>query len=214
MEITWYGLSCFRLMERGRASIVTDPYGIIWGYPQLKLRGSVVTVSQDSQHHNFVDAVSEVERVIDGPGEYEIGGVFIIGAMMTNTRKKVAERNVAYLFDCDGLTVLHLGALDYVPSQSAVEQMGAVNVAMVPVGGALDGSKAAEIVSLLEPDVIIPMHYKTPKLNLELQPVDKFLKEMGVTQLSEQPSVKITGSGLPDQTQVVLLENRQEVDNA
>ncbi|MBN1284258.1 MAG: MBL fold metallo-hydrolase [Anaerolineae bacterium] len=213
MEITWYGLSCFRLVERGRASIVTDPYGIIWGYPQLKLRGSVVTVSQDSLYHNFVDAVSDVQRTLTGPGEYEIGGVFIIGAVMIDPRRRDAEHNVAYLFDFDGLAVLHLGALDFVPSQSAVEQMGAVDVAMVPVGGALDAPKAAEVVSLLEPSIVIPMYYKTPKLSLELQPVDKFLKEMGVTQLPEEASLKVTRPTLPEQTQVVLLENRQELDS-
>lgn len=214
MEITWYGLSCFRLTERGNAAIVTDPYDDSLGYPPLKLRADVVTVSHEAPGHSYVKGVRGVQRAITGPGEYEVGGVFVIGVMMVNPGKASdnAVRNVAYLFDFDGLNVLHLGDLDHVPNQSAVDQLGAVDVVLVPVGGgdALDSARAAEVVSLLEPSIVVPMHYKTPGVRLNLAPVDKFLKEMGVANAQEVELLKVTRQTLPEQTQVVVLANRSQ----
>ncbi len=217
MEITWHGLSCFRVTERGHASVVTDPYDDSVGYPPLKLRADIVTVSHNAPGHANVKAVRGAQRIITGPGEYEIGGVFVIGAAMVNPRRKKNENptpNVVYLFDFGGLTVLHLGDLNYVPSQSEVDQLGAVDVALVPVGGgsSLDSAKAAEVISLLEPSIVVPMHFKTAEVNLKLAPVSKFLKEMGVTNPQEAESLKVSRADLPEQTQVVVLALRKQAD--
>ncbi len=217
MEIFWYGLSCFRLNERKMASVVTDPYDAsALGLSPLKVRADVVTVSMDAPDRSFTKGVGSVQRHITGPGEYEVGSVFIIGAPMVNAKKLKKDpdgvlRNVVYLFDYEGMTVLHLGGLDHVPGQSAVEKLGAVDVVLVPVGGGavLDSARAAEVVSLLEPSVVVPMHYRTPDLNLDLAPVDKFLKEMGVTNPQEEESLRVSRTTLPEQTEVVLLTNRQ-----
>src|SRR5574339_416161 len=80
MEITWYGHSCFRLTERNYATVVTDPYdNKSIGYDSLRLKSDIVTVSHEAPGHNYTDAVKGVSHVIDGPGEFEIGGVFITG---------------------------------------------------------------------------------------------------------------------------------------
>ena len=113
MEITWYGLSCFRLTERGLASIVTDPYDHrVTGYEPLKLKADIVTISHDAPGHNYAAGVKGKAHVITGPGEFEIGGVFITG-VQTNGVKRLSEepRNTLYVFDYDGLTVAHLGDL-------------------------------------------------------------------------------------------------------
>ncbi len=121
MEITYHGLSCFRLSERGMATIVTDPYDHnTVGFEPLKIKGDIVTVSHDAPGHNFVTAVKGRQHVIDSPGEYEIGGVFIT-AVQTNGKSKRSPdepRNILYVFDFNGLTVAHLGDLRRVPSQS------------------------------------------------------------------------------------------------
>lgn len=205
MELTWYGLSCFRLTERGQAAVVTDPYHNNLGLPALKVRGDVVTVSHDARGHNNVAAVAGHKHLLTGPGEYEIGGVFITG--IATTQQKETRRNVLYLFDFSGLTIAHLGDIEKVPNQTQIEALEQVNILLVPVGGghSLNAAQAAEFVSLLEPSVVVPMHYQIPKLKLELDSVERFLKEMGVTEVSEESSLKITSSGLPDETQVVLL---------
>lgn len=208
MEITWYGLSCFRLTDRGKASIITDPYDGGLGLAALKVRGDLVTISHDAPGHNFAGGVSGRRHTLSGSGEYEIGGVFITGI---STIEEVGQsQNILFLFDFDGITIAHLGDMSKVPTQTQTEPLEQVDVLLVPVGGgkSLNAAKAAELVSMLEPSIVIPMHYRIPKLKLELEGVDRFLKEMGVTAPSEEASLKITTSGLPEETQVVLLSPR------
>ena len=210
MEIVWYGHSCFRLIERGMARVVTDPFdhGAI-GYQPLKLRADIVTVSHDAPGHNNVSVVKSNKHTLTSPGEYEIGGVFITGVMTNGygKNKTNAHRNTLYVFDYDGVTVAHLGNLNKVPSQTGIEALGTVNVALVPVGGGggLNAAKAAEVVSLLEPGIVIPMHYDNPESKIKLSPLSKFLKEMGLGKVEPQESLKITRSAVPDETRVVVL---------
>ncbi len=213
MEITWYGLSCFRLTERGLATVVTDPFdsGVV-GYDPLKLTAKIVTVSHDAPGHSYTSAVKEYHRLITTPGEFEIGGVFITGVQTNGYGKHEADepRNVLYVFDYEGVTVAHLGDLRRVPSQTEIEALGTVHIALVPVGGGggLNAAKAAEVVSLLEPGFVIPMHYGTSACNLKLAPLNKFLKEMGLGAIKAQPSLKVTKSMIPEETRVVVLEHQ------
>jgi L-ascorbate metabolism protein UlaG (beta-lactamase superfamily) len=218
MEITWYGHSCFRLTERNYASVVTDPYDSkSIGYDSLKLRSDIVTVSHDAPGHNNTDAVKGTSHVIDGAGEFEIGGVFITGVQTDGSgsgKKKskkendAAGRNTIYVFDYDGITVAHLGDLKEVPTQSEIELLGTINVALVPVGGGggLNAAKAAEVISLIEPNLVVPMHYSTPAAKISLDSLNKFIKEMGLSKPETQPSLKVTRSGLPNETHVIVLD--------
>ena len=213
MEINWHGLSCFRLTERGMASVVTDPYDHnIAGFNPLKLRGEIVTVSHDAPGHNYISAVKSRNRVITGPGEFEIGGVFITGVQTNNRSKSSSKelRNTLYVVDYDGITVAHLGDIKKVPNQTEVENLGGVNVALVPVGGggSLNAAKAAEIVSLLEPGIVIPMHYQLPESKLKLSPLSRFLKEMGVGKIEPVSSLKVTRTSVPAESRVVVLEHK------
>ena len=210
MEIIWYGHSCFRLTERGLGAVVTDPFDHrVVGYEALKLKADIVTVSHDAPGHNYVAGVKGKNYLITGPGEYEIGGVFITGIQTNGHTKSSPDelRNTLYVFDFEGVTIAHLGDLQRVPSQAEVEVLGSVNVALVPVGGGsgLTAAKAVEIVSLLEPGIVIPMHYGTPATNLQLAPLGKFLKEMGLGDVEPQPSLKISRGALPEETRVVVL---------
>ena len=214
MEITWYGHSCFRLTERNYATVVTDPFDSkSIGYSALRLKSDIVTVSHAAPGHSNTDAVKGISHVIDGAGEFEIGGVFITGVQTDggSSRKKGkddAARNTIYVFDYDGITVAHLGDLKHTPTQSEIESLGTINVALVPVGGGggLNAAKAAEIISLLEPNLVIPMHYSTPDVKLPLDALNKFIKEMGLSQTETQPSLKVTRSSLPHETHVIVLE--------
>jgi L-ascorbate metabolism protein UlaG (beta-lactamase superfamily) len=220
MEITWYGHSCFRLTERNYATVVTDPYDSkSIGYDSLKLRSDIVTISHDAPGHSNTDVVKGTSHIIDGPGEFEIGGVFVTGVQTdgSGSGKKKAKakengaapaRNTIYVFDYDGITVAHLGDLKEVPTQSEIELLGTINVALVPVGGGggLNAAKAAEVISLIEPNLVIPMHYATPAAKVSLEPLNKFIKEMGLSKADTQPSLKVTCSGLPDETRVVVLD--------
>jgi L-ascorbate metabolism protein UlaG (beta-lactamase superfamily) len=208
MELTWYGLSCFRLAERGQATIITDPYNGHLGLPALKLKADVVTVSHDAPGHNNLDAITGRQHALTGPGEYEIGNVFITGiATVQETR---TTQNVLFLFDYGGLTIAHLGDMDKVPTQTQIEDLEQVHILLLPVGGgrSLNASQAAELVSMLEPSIVVPMHYQIPGLNLELDGVERFLKEMGVTEPVSENTLKLTAGNLPEETQIILLSPR------
>jgi L-ascorbate metabolism protein UlaG (beta-lactamase superfamily) len=168
VEITWYGLSCFRLRERG-TTIICDPYDKkVTGLSLPRTKADIVTISHDRPGHNAVSAVAGEPKVFSGPGDYEVGGVLITG--LTTYHKAAngeqAERNVAYFFDFDGFTVGHLGDLGQIPHQRQVEELGEIDVLLVPVSGhnTLDASRMTEVISLLEPRIVIPMHYLHPGL--------------------------------------------------
>ena len=212
MDITWFGHACCRLRDRG-ITIITDPYDKSTGYELPRVRADVVTISHDDPHHGYVQGCPGNPFVIAGPGEYEIKGVFITGISTYHDDKKGALRglNTVYLFEFEGVSVCHLGDLGHVPTQAQVESLGHVDVLLLPVGGTqcLKATEAAEVMTLLEPKIVIPIHYKTSHTTLKLAPVSAFLKEIGVPAPEPLEMLKVTASSLPEETQVVLLEPKQ-----
>ncbi len=219
MEIVWYGHACFRITERGKATVVCDPYNHeVVGYSSLHLKAEIVTVSHDSPAHHYTKCVKGDPYIISGPGEYEIGGVFITGLSTARRIKKNSEGNgnttasvdnTLYLIDYGGISIAHLGDMAQVPTQAEVESLGPVNIALVPVGGgnSLNASKAAEVISLLEPNIVIPMHYATADSKIKLDSISKFLKEMGLSEIETQESFKANSvADLPEDTQVIILD--------
>jgi len=213
MEITWYGHACFRLYERGGPHIVTDPYDDSIGYVLPRLRADIVTVSHDHGDHSHVQGIRGSPKVFTSPGEYEVQGVFITGIPTFHDRKEGEERgrNIVFVFDFDGITICHLGDLGHVLSQSQAEALGSVDVLLIPVGGVytVTAARAAEVVSLLEPRLVIPMHYKTKALRFRLGTLNPFLKEMGAEDVAPKESLKIAKASLPEETEVVVLEYKQ-----
>jgi L-ascorbate metabolism protein UlaG (beta-lactamase superfamily) len=213
MEITWHGRCCFRLTDRGLLTVVTDPYEPDADEELAKLKADVITVSRDDPGYNHVAAVVGAQRgdvrIVRGPGEYEMGGVFVTGVAMRPDKKYSgdAPRVTVYSFYYDGLNVVHLGGLPFVPTQAQIDALDTVDVLLLPVGGSdsLNASQAAELVSLIEPSIVVPMHYK-PSGAAKPDGVGKFLKEMGLSDAKPQEALKVSKSSLPEDTQVVLLE--------
>ncbi len=209
MDIYWHGHACFRL--RGRdATIVTDPYDRSTGFPPLKLAADVVTISHEHPHHSHVEVVQPNGgrlRRIDGPGEYEVAGSLIEGVATYRDKQKgkALGKNTSFLIHIDDVSVAHLGALAHTLSSQQIEILKDADVLLVPVGGgtALDAAAAAEVVSQLEPRIVIPMYYGTPTEPLDS--VDRFCKELAVTEAVVQPRFQVTRTSLPEETRVVLL---------
>lgn len=209
MEIIWYGHACFRLKGR-QGTVVTDPYDKSVGLSLPNLKADIITISHDSPHHNAIDSVKGEYKIVDSPGEYEINDIFVTAVNM-DSAKNSSSHNIVYVIDLEDIKVCHMGDLNRVPSQSQVEDMGNIDVLLVPVGGgqALNATQAAEVISLIEPYMVIPMHYQLPGLKIEFDPVSKFLKEMGITKSETIDSLKITPATLPEETQIILLEAKQ-----
>ena len=209
MEISWLGHSCFRI-RGSHATIITDPYPPGLGYSLGKPTAQIVTVSHQHPGHSYTQDIGGEPKLVTAPGEYEISGVLIIGIATFHDREegKKTGRNTVYLMEVDEVSICHLGDLGHVLITEQVEKLDNVDVLLLPVGGVstINAPTAAEVVRQLEPKVVIPMHYKTPALNRELEPVERFLKEMGVKEVDSQPKLSFTKPSLPPSTQVFLLD--------
>lgn len=202
LEIVYLGRTCFRL--RGRdGTVLMDPCPPDSGFALGKQSADIVTLSRrDDPRYSYVEAVSGNFRVLDAPGEYEIGGVLATG---TATRRSDGTRNVSFVVEIDGIRVGHLG----LPTSGNVGEFKDVDILLLPVGGdgSLSAVTAADVMTRVEPRVVIPMHYRAGPETLELDMLEKFLKETG-TKAEPLQRYQVTRSGLPADLTVVLLEPR------
>ena len=213
MDIDWFGLSCFRLRTRD-ATVVADPYEKSVGLKLPRPRADIVTVSHNHKGHDNSDGVAGDPKLVNGPGEYEISNVFITGVQTFHDKRNGKDRgkNTVYAINIEGLNVCHLGDIGHVPTQEQADAIGEVDILLLPVGGgnALNASDAAEVVSLFDPMVVIPMHYRVPDLAFKLDPLDKFIKEIGMKAPASVESYSIKKDGLPKEMQIVILDMKQK----
>ncbi len=180
MKIRYLGHSCFVLTESTGTTIVTDPFGAI-GYPMPPVKADAVTISHGHYDHNNVGAVSGRERapvVFREEGTYEIGGVDITAIRSYHDSEHGERRgeNLIFKFRMDGLEICHLGDLGEDCSSALIETLLPVHVLLIPVGGnyTIDAQQAKEYVDRIMPAIVIPMHYKTKGLNVDVDKVDGF----------------------------------------
>ena len=214
MEITYIGHSCFKIKDK-TISLVIDPYNPKIGYKLPKLSSDVVLVTHDHFDHNYIEGVSDYRLLVDGPGEYEVGGCFIYGKSVDHDEKDGEERGkvTMYLITIDDFNILHLGDLGRELTQEEMERIPNVDVLMIPVGNkyTIDEKAAVKVISALEPSYVLPMHYKTNDLaGVEgLSGVEEFLEEMGVGDDVKKDLDKLvlnSKTDLDGETQVVVLK--------
>ena len=208
MEIVWLGHSSL-LIKGNSATVVTDPYpdslGISMGRPQA----DIVTISNSHPHHSSSEMVAGEPKVINGPGEYEISNFYISGmATRHHDHNGTRHINTVFTFRAEGLTLCHLGDLSDNLSPIQVDELNQTEVLFVPAGGncTIDASKAIRFIRLIEPRIVIPIHYGMEGLNVELDPLEKLLHELGVTEYATQSRLSITSSNLPGELRVVVLQ--------
>ena len=213
MEIQYLGHSSF-LIKIKNITVVCDPFSSNSSQLGLQfskgVKADIVTVSHDHHDHNAIFKLEGDPYVIKEPGEFEIGGVNVFGIQSYHDENKGQDRgsNTIYVIEIDGFSICHLGDLGHELSDSQVNELGNVDVLMIPVGGiyTLDGKKAVKVVNQIEPKIVIPMHYKVPELNLELEGVDLFLKEMEQEGIEPEDKLMIKGKeALGEETKVVVL---------
>ena len=165
-------------------------------------------MSNDKPGHSFLPGIKTDPFVIRRPGEYEINNIFVTGYA---TNKKGEDRNTIFVIEMNGLFVCHLGNINRPPTQSQVEELGTVNVLLIPVGGGagLSAAQAVETIRMIQPNLVIPMHYSVARTLPELDPLSKFLKEMGVSQVDQTyTTFKVPAvDKLPEDTQLVVLDH-------
>jgi len=214
MYITYLGHSCFKLENKEKqVSLITDPYNKDYGLRVPKMASDIVTVSHKHKDHSNISAVAGIDGkpfIINMPGEYEIKGIFVYGIPSFHDNEKGAKRgdNIIYRIEIDGVSIVHLGDLGHILPNNAVEALEGVDIVLIPVGGnyTIGAKEASQVISQIEPRIVIPMHYKTKELTLDISPVDDFLKEMGASNPERMNKLKITKKDLPqDRLQVVVM---------
>ena len=215
MDITYLGHSCFKI-KTSSISLICDPFD-----PKevgLKLpsqEADIVTVSHHHGDHDNVEVVKNARKIIDGPGEYEIGGVSIMGYNTYHDGENGEKRgrNTIYLIEVGGVRILHLGDLGHSLSDKLVEEIGEVNILMINAGHpmALSASEATKVVHTIEPQIVLPMHFvqggTNPAFSEKLEPVEPFLKELGLT-VEKLPKLSIKLSDLGEEQKIILLEKK------
>lgn len=212
MIITWLGHSCFKLQDKIGAdgvTLITDPYSKETGLKLPSLEADLVTVSHDHDDHNNVSAVKGNPRVISCAGEYDVKGVFVEGIDSFHDETKGGKRggNIIYRIEIDDISVAHLGDLAHTLDNTELEKLVGIDILLIPVGGnyTLDAKKAVEVISQIEPRMVIPMHYRHPDLKIELDDLEKFIKELGVVPTHEE-KLKISKKDLPaEEMELVIL---------
>jgi L-ascorbate metabolism protein UlaG (beta-lactamase superfamily) len=210
MVITWYGNSCFKITS-GELTIVIDPFDKEAGLRPPHFACDIICVTHNHHDHNNVGALSGEPFVVNGPGEYEIKGVSIRGIESFHDEKEGSERglNTIYIIEIEDIALCHMG--DFGQKELSEEQIKAINevdILFIPVGGkyTIGGTRASNIVNQIEPRIAIPMHYKIPGLKADIEPVDRFLKEMGEGKLQAVEKLTIKKKTLPEQTEIVVMK--------
>jgi L-ascorbate metabolism protein UlaG (beta-lactamase superfamily) len=210
MEISWLGHSCFQLRGKN-VTLITDPFSPQPGHSLGKISAPIVTISHNHPGHNFVESVAGDPRIVRGPGEYEISDVLITGVASYHDNKHGQElgRNTIYVIHMDDLIICHLGDLGHILQEEQLEEVAVADVLLIPIGGqhTINAAQAAEVISQVEPHIVIPMHYN-PSVGDAPDPLDKFCREMGIEAITPQPKLSITRSALPAETQVIILSSR------
>ncbi|MFC1700707.1 MBL fold metallo-hydrolase [Patescibacteria group bacterium] len=183
MTITWYGHSCFKIVSSGgQLTIITDPFDKKIGLNPPRGNADIITVSHNHYDHNNIKAISGESFVVDSPGEYGIKGVSIKGIQSFHDSED-KELNTIYIIKIDKIRICHLG--DFGQKQltdKQIENIGQVDILMIPVGGkyTIGASQAVKVIEKIDPRMVIPMHYKIPKLNVDIDSISGFLDEMGI----------------------------------
>lgn len=210
MEITHLGHSCFKIAGKN-LTVVTDPYN----HPKIskkmpKVEAQVVTISHQHQDHNYKEGVRGDFLLLDSPGEYEVKESFFQGIDSFHDDSKGEERgnNTIFTMEIDGVVICHLGDLGVELDNEQLEKVDGVDILMVPVGGTytIDAKTAVKVVNDIGPKIVIPMHYKDTGIDIPLDPVDKFIKEMGETP-ETLDRLKVAKKDLPEEMKVVVLKS-------
>jgi len=205
MYITWLGQSCFKLQDKigpDGVLLVTDPYNDDTGLKMPRFEADMVTVSHDHHDHNNLGAIRGNPFIIDTAGEYEMKGVFIEGVESWHDDKEGKERgkNIIYRIEMEDISITHLGDLGHTLDAKQLEKLEGTDILLIPVGGkyTINAAKAVEVISQIEPRIVIPMHYKIPGLKIDVDGADKFIKELGLKPRQEE-KLKISKKDLPQE---------------
>lgn len=214
MLIEYVGHSCFYLTTKEGVRIIIDPYDNSIGLAPVDKEADIALITHHHYDHDYLGGVHGDFVTIDKPGSYEACGVKVVGVPVFHDDEKGKKRGTVttYTIETDGMRILHMGDVGEIPDDSFFEQAGKIDILMIPVGGfyTIDAQQAIDIIERLNPNITIPMHYKTTHLTLDIAPVHGFMtlakKEYDISRLGES-KFEITADNLKKRGRILLMEN-------
>lgn len=216
MNINWRGQSCFQITssqnKNNQVSIVIDPFDDSIGLKAPKLQADVLLISHDHRDHNNIKAVSGDPLIINGPGEYDVKEAAINGIPGFHDNSQGSEKGAItiYTIETEEIKLCHLSDLGQKELTSEqLDRIGDVDILMIPIGGTytINSAEAIKIMAQIEPKIIIPMHYKIPKLNIKLDGADNFLKALGIKNLEPLPKLSIKKKDIStEEAKIIILQ--------
>lgn len=200
MVISWLGDAGIRLQTKD-AVLVIDPPSSETGFRMPKQASDIVAVTQ--RDGRDPKAVGGEPMIIDAPGEYERKNIFVYGLGLASE-----PNHVHWRVEVEEMSFGHLGNLQHMLENGELTQLEGVDVLFIPVGGndVLAPARATELISQIEPRVVIPIQYKTSGGKASYGTLEAFLKDMGAKSSESQAKWKIQKKDLPaEETQVVIL---------
>lgn len=213
MFIKWLAHASFLIMSQNNIRIITDPY-----HPGRGLNNAspdetadIVTKSHDHDDHNNIRAIKGSPQVLDKAGTQTIKGIDFkaIPVFHDEDEGKQRGKDLIFCFNVDGVNLCHLGDLGHLLNQSQLSEIGPVDVLFIPVGGyfTIDATQATTVAKSLNPRLIFPMHYKTPKIEYPIAGVDNFLEGKNNIRRLNSSEIEITKDDLPAETEIIVLQS-------
>lgn len=214
MKIIFHGHSCFEItaspIKQNLVKIVIDPFSEEIGLKLPKMEANLLLVSHGHYDHSNVRSVSGNYFLISEPGEYEIKGVFVKAIKSFHDQKEGKERgeNLIFKIEAEDLKLCHMGDLGQRElTKEQLDEISQVDILFIPVGGTytISAKEAKEIISQIEPKIIIPMHYHLPGLKIKLDGIESFISLMGKKKVEEIEKLQIKKADLPQEGQKILI---------
>lgn len=216
MEIKLIGHACLQLQGNG-VTIVTDPYDSKIGFELPDLACDILTISHEHYDHNYREGV-HADIVFDSPGEFDFKGARIKGFRTFHDNRSGNQRgfNTMFLFELDGVRVLHCGDLGHSLSDELIDRLDRVDILILPVGGhyTLPPESAADLVRTIQPRIVVPIHFAIPGLKIDqIESADKFLRLLGSTPETVF-NLSVTQNSLPEEgsLKIMLLQPQAQLD--
>lgn len=212
MKVKLIGHACFLITSEAGLRIITDPYASGGGimYAPVNEAADIVVVSHDHLDHNAVSTVPGSPEVVTGSGTKNVKGVEFKGIATYHDDSKGSQRgdNTVFCFSVDGVKLCHLGDLGHSLSREQIDEIGDMDVLLIPVGGffTIDANVAGQVCDDLKPKVIVPMHYKTPKLDFPISGVEDFVKGKGNVRTLDSSEAEFKQGELPGATEIIVLQ--------
>ncbi len=212
MKIKWLGHASFLITSQDGLTIITDPYAPAENltYDPISEAADIATVSHGHGDHANVAAVGGNPEVVRTPGQHQVKGIAINGVPTYHDDQSGSQRgaNVIFRLNVDGVNVCHLGDLGHPISQAQADEIGEVDVLLIPVGGffTIDAAVATQVANLIEPRVTIPMHFRNPKCSFPIADVEPFLADKQNVKRLDSSEVEFQKESLPTDTEITVLK--------